>query len=88
MPITRQKHVKVGDYASTSKVFGEKEVSLFAELSTDVNPIHLDKEYAKTTRFKRPIVHGILTTSLLSAVVGMCFPFCFFFFNFSRANNI
>jgi 3-hydroxybutyryl-CoA dehydratase len=61
----------VGDQASTKKIFGEEDVKIFAKISTDVNPIHLDKEYASTTRFKRPVVHGIFTASLLSAVVGI-----------------
>lgn len=52
-------------------MFGEEDVNVFAQISTDVNPIHIDKEYASTTRFKRPVVHGIFTASLLSAVVGI-----------------
>jgi len=70
----RYKHVRVGDQASTKKIFGEEDVKHFAQLSTDVNPVHIDKEYASTTRFKRPVVHGIFTASLLSAVVGNQLP--------------
>eukprot|EP01112_Ceratiomyxa_fruticulosa_P015785 TRINITY_DN4695_c0_g1_i2.p1 TRINITY_DN4695_c0_g1~~TRINITY_DN4695_c0_g1_i2.p1 ORF type:complete len:186 (-),score=41.92 TRINITY_DN4695_c0_g1_i2:123-638(-) len=64
----------VGQCEVLKKVFDVEEVKLFSQLSTDSNPIHLDKEYASTTRFKHPIVHGLLTASLLSAVVGTKLP--------------
>ncbi len=51
----------VGDKASSTKSFTEDDVQTFARISGDTNPIHVDKEYAKTTRFGQPVVHGILT---------------------------
>ena len=66
--------IQVGDKASVTKAFSEEEVRLFAELSTDTNPVHLDKEYAAKTVFKRNIVHGILVSSLISSVLGTKLP--------------
>lgn len=65
---------KVGDKASTKKAFTEEDVKLFAELSTDKNPVHLDKEYAAKTMFKKRLVHGSLVSSLISAVLGNDMP--------------
>lgn len=65
---------KIGDSAEISKKFTSKDVSLFSELSKDVNPIHLDEDYAKNTVFKRKICHGFLVGSLISAVLGNKLP--------------
>ncbi len=70
----REEVIQVGHWASIETVFDEKELRQFAELSEDYNPIHLDKHYAATTRFKQPIVHGQLYTSLLSGLLGMTLP--------------
>jgi len=43
---------------------------MFSELSLDTNPIHLDEAYAKTTRFGRPIAHGLLVASMFSGLLG------------------
>jgi 3-hydroxybutyryl-CoA dehydratase len=62
--------LKIGDKASLSKTISEQDVSDFARLSLDTNPLHLDEEYARQTRFGRRIVHGMLGASLISAVIG------------------
>ncbi|EFA84596.1 hypothetical protein PPL_01586 [Heterostelium album PN500] len=67
-------NINVGDVAQLTKRFGENEVRTFAELSGDFNPIHLNKEYAATTRFKKPIIHGILVSSMLSSAVATQLP--------------
>lgn len=54
--------------------FTQKDVELFAKASGDLNPIHLDEEYAKQTIFKRTIVHGLLGGSVFSKVFGTIFP--------------
>ncbi|ASS88905.1 MULTISPECIES: MaoC family dehydratase [Aeribacillus] len=63
-----------GQTASCSKTITEADVVLYAGLSGDFNPIHIDKEYAKNTRFKERIAHGLLTSSLLSQLLGMYLP--------------
>lgn len=62
--------LKIGDKYSTTKQITDSVVKAFAELSGDYNPIHLDEEYAKTTRFGRRIAHGIISGALISAVLG------------------
>jgi 3-hydroxybutyryl-CoA dehydratase len=63
-----------GQTASCSKTITEADVVMYAGLSGDFNPIHIDKEYAKNTRFKERIAHGLLTSSLLSQLLGMYLP--------------
>ncbi len=64
----------VGQSASCSKTITETDVVQYAGLSGDFNPIHIDKEYARQTRFKQRIAHGLLTSSLLSQLLGMHLP--------------
>ncbi len=65
---------KEGDSASFSKTISDEDVRLFATVSGDVNPIHLDAEYARATRFGRRIAHGLLVAGLISAVIGTTIP--------------
>lgn len=60
----------MGDEISLSVQVTDKVVRQFAELSGDHNPIHLDDEYAKTTRFKRRIAHGMICGALISRVLA------------------
>lgn len=64
----------VGQTASCSKTITETDVVTYAGLSGDFNPIHIDKEYAKKTRFGERIAHGLLTSSLLSQLLGVHLP--------------
>jgi acyl dehydratase len=54
--------------------FSQDEVNRFAEVTGDKNPVHTNAEYAATTMFKRPIMHGMLSASLFSKVFGTLFP--------------
>ena len=58
--------LKIGDKAQFTKQIKEEEVILFAKISGDDNPIHLDEEYAKNSIFKQKIAHGFLVGSLIS----------------------
>jgi 3-hydroxybutyryl-CoA dehydratase len=60
--------------AAVSKLITERDVEMFAAVSTDTNPIHLSDEFAAGTRFKRRIAHGLLTASLISAALGTKLP--------------
>lgn len=68
------KVIKVGDTASITRAFSEEDVRLYAELSTDKNPVHLDAEFAANTPFGERIVHGMLVGSLFSALLGQHLP--------------
>lgn len=63
-------NLKIGDTFSASKQITDAVVRAFAELSGDYNPIHLDDEFAATTRFGRRIAHGMISGALISAVLG------------------
>ena len=64
----------VGQENVTEWVFAEREVRLFAEITGDQNPVHLDSEYAAKGKFGKTIVHGILLAGLISKVIGMELP--------------
>ncbi len=66
--------IQVGDTASFTKTITETDVYLFAGISGDFNPLHVDEEYAKTTIFGTRIAHGGLASSLLAPVLGMKLP--------------
>ena len=63
-----------GMSACTSKTVTEADIILFAGISTDVNPAHLDEEYAKKTQFGGRIAHGMLSAGLISDVLGNKLP--------------
>jgi 3-hydroxybutyryl-CoA dehydratase len=61
----------VGMKKSVTKTISESDVYTYAGLIGDINPVHVNAEYAKTTRFGERIVHGMLTASFFSTIVGM-----------------
>eukprot|EP01113_Clastostelium_recurvatum_P006701 TRINITY_DN13061_c0_g1_i1.p1 TRINITY_DN13061_c0_g1~~TRINITY_DN13061_c0_g1_i1.p1 ORF type:complete len:198 (+),score=35.50 TRINITY_DN13061_c0_g1_i1:280-873(+) len=66
--------LKVGDSAHKTKIFTHDDVLAFSRVSTDTNPLHLDPSFASQAQYGVPVVHGLLTASLLSAVVGTSLP--------------
>lgn len=64
----------IGEQASFSRTITETDIVLFAGMSGDYNPVHIDQQYAKDTRFGQRISHGLLTASMLSRLLGMQLP--------------
>jgi len=63
-----------GQKASFTKTISEADVILFAGISGDFNPLHINEEYARQSRFGRRIAHGLLSAGLISHVLGMQLP--------------
>ncbi len=66
--------IKVGDSASLMRTLSQEDIELFAVMSGDVNPAHLDEEYAKNEMFQKVIGHGMWGGSLISTVLGTKMP--------------
>lgn len=66
--------IQVGDTAEFSKTITDADVRTFADLTGDHNPVHLDEEFARQTRFQRRVAHGMLTASLISSVLANKLP--------------
>ncbi|ASS40059.1 MULTISPECIES: MaoC family dehydratase [Fusobacterium] len=66
--------LRIGMFEEVGKTITEADVVNYAGLSLDINPIHLNNEYAKNSIFKERIVHGMLTSGLISAVLGTKLP--------------
>jgi len=66
--------LEIGDFASFQKTITETDVYMYAGLSGDINPAHINEEYMKDSIFKGRIVHGMLTAGLVSAVLGNHLP--------------
>jgi 3-hydroxybutyryl-CoA dehydratase len=66
--------IEIGMTRSLRKAVTDRDIELFAEVSTDRNPVHLDEEYAQDTIFAGRIAHGMLTAGLVSAVIGEQLP--------------
>lgn len=66
--------IEMGMTRHVRKVVTDRDIELFAEVSTDRNPVHLDDAYAQDTIFEGRIAHGMLTAGLISAVIGEQLP--------------
>ena len=66
--------IEIGMTRHLRKVVTDKDIKMFAEVSTDHNPVHLDEAYARDTIFAGRIAHGMLTAGLISAVIGEQLP--------------
>lgn len=66
--------IKVGDSSEFTKTIGESDVYLFAGITGDLNPFHVNEEYSKNTFFKGRIAHGMLLAGFISTVVGCQLP--------------
>ncbi|NLR92710.1 MULTISPECIES: MaoC family dehydratase [Flammeovirga] len=66
--------ILIGNTYETTFSFTQDQVDAFAKLTGDTNPIHIDPEFAAGTPFKKPIMHGFLSASIFSRVLGTEFP--------------
>lgn len=64
----------VGDKASRTRTITDDDIKLFAQVSGDDNPVHLDEDYAADTQFGKRIAHGMLTVGMISAILGNDLP--------------
>ena len=69
-PVLEKLGVDVGYTTSHKKTVTEKDIELFAEVSGDYNPVHMNEEFAQKTFFKGRIAHGVIAVSLLSAAMA------------------
>ncbi len=66
--------IEVGDKAQFAKTVSESDVYLYAGITGDSNPAHINEEYAKKTVFKTRIAHGMLSAGFISAILGLHLP--------------
>ena len=66
--------IKVGDTAEFAKTITETDIYLYAGITGDFNPAHVNEVYAKNTFFKTRIAHGMLTAGLISAIIADQLP--------------
>ena len=66
--------INIGDKAFFQKTITETDVYLYAGITGDINPAHINQEVSKETMFKGRIAHGMLTAGLVSAVLGVQLP--------------
>ena len=66
--------IEMGMTRYLQKVVTDKDIQMFAEVSTDHNPVHMDDDYAQDTIFQGRFAHGMLTAGLISAVIGEQLP--------------
>ena len=66
--------VKVGNVYSFTRTITQDDAFKFAELNGDYNPLHLDETYGRESKFGKNVVHGMLTASLFSTLIGMYCP--------------
>lgn len=66
--------LKIGEHASLVRTLGKRDITLFAIMSGDVNPAHVDEEYAQHDMFHEVVAHGMWTGALISTVLGTMLP--------------
>ena len=72
--MARIEEFEPGQHVTFTKTFTEEDVQRFIAITSDVNPLHVDDAFAAKTRFGRRVLHGMLTASLFSTMVGMLLP--------------
>lgn len=70
----RYEDINIGDKATLNHKITERDIEKFVDLTGDDNKLHIDKEYASRTQFKKPVVHGMLGASFISTIIGTKLP--------------
>ncbi len=65
-----ERGIRSGDQVSLTRTFTDRDVAQFGRLTGDMNPYHFCPDFARATRFGRPIAHGLLVASMLTEVGG------------------
>ena len=68
--MAKYEQIRVGDCAELKHVITAKDVQTFSDLTGDNNPLHMDSSYAENTTFKKRVVHGMLSASFISTIIG------------------
>lgn len=66
--------INIGDKESLSHTITKSDIEKFVDLTGDDNKLHVDEQYARTTAFKKPVVHGMLGASFISTIIGTKLP--------------
>jgi len=66
--------LEIGNQYNEEFSISQEKVEIFAQISGDDNPLHLDADFASSTPFKKPIIHGFLGGSIFSKILGTKFP--------------
>jgi 3-hydroxybutyryl-CoA dehydratase len=74
MKIKKFEEIEIGQSAELNREISEEDIQIFADLSGDHNPIHMDEDFAKNTIFKGRIAHGILSTAFISTLLARDLP--------------
>lgn len=72
--MSRYEEIKIGDKAEIKHNITENDINNFVALTGDDNKLHINKEYASKTAFKKPVVHGMLSASFISTIIGTKIP--------------
>ena len=68
--MSRYEEIKIGDKAEIKHFITENDINKFVSLTGDDNKLHINKDYAAKTSFKKPVVHGMLSASFISTIIG------------------
>ncbi len=72
--VWRFEDLAIGQSSSFFRIISEKDISTFVNLTGDVNPLHLDEDFARSFNYKGPVVHGMLSASFISTLIGNFLP--------------
>ncbi|RXJ54417.1 SDR family oxidoreductase [Candidatus Marinarcus aquaticus] len=72
--MTRYEKINIGDTAEIKHTISEEDIKKFVDLSGDDNRLHIDKEFASKTSFKKPVAHGMIGASFISTIIGTKIP--------------